>query len=387
MRSSSLVSCVISSMCVSVCSHVCVESTRHERMSARNPQAMERELATFEQQIRQQQAAAAALTLESERSERAARDAFNETQELRQTMQHLQHQLSEVDSSRAALEQELMQARHAIQTRQEGADSATQTVMDDGSEVANLRAQLAGSDEVIRILKEGKARLTGDLACLERLARQAEHEVTRLRHKLHQSGYVNSPQSATAGTPTSFLGSEADPEERQRAIDSSLLASPSHPSRLSPPDFSHADKQSGVVWARVENAGDEWEEEQADGGVVAEIRRMAALKAEMGRIAAPRAPSQDSAEDDQDGELFYSPRSDDPNALVPPTSRLARADSGEWEIAQGDKADARQRALERSPSPQVGWWDGGGGWVHVHAYMHVHRLMKAYICEILCMSE
>ena len=195
------------------------KSTFYECMFACKPQAMERDLEIFEQQLRQQKATAAALTLENQRSERAARDALSETEELRQTVQHLQHQLAEVDSSTTALEKELMQARQASQTGHQRADSATQTVMDDGSEVANLRDQLAGKDEVIRILKEGKARLAGDLASLERLARQAEHEVTRLRHKLHQSGYAYSPQSATPGTPTSFLGSEAEPDERQRETD------------------------------------------------------------------------------------------------------------------------------------------------------------------------
>jgi chromosome segregation ATPase len=148
---------------------------------------MARDLATLEQQLRQQQATAAALILENERCERAARDAVDEAQELRQTVQGLQNRLLD-------LQQDLSQVHKARRQEQHGVDSATQTEKNSNSEVevVNLRDQLAGKTEVIRILKEGKARLAGDLASLERLARQAEHEVTRLRHKLHQSGFAHS---------------------------------------------------------------------------------------------------------------------------------------------------------------------------------------------------
>ena len=317
---------------------------------------MARDLATLEQQLRQQQATAAALILENERCEHAARDAVDEAQELRQTVQGLQNRLFD-------LQQELSQVHKAKRQEQQGVDSATQTEKNSSNEVevevVNLRDQLAGKNEVIRILKEGKARLTGDLASLERLARQAEHEVTRLRHKLHQSGFAYSPQSVTVSTPPTFLGSEGDAEDRPGADSSSLLASSSRlpnfppldvsPVQLQPAELGResTDKRSVVVWARVEQAGDEF---QGEGGVVAEMRSLATQK----------APLHDDSDSDQDGERFYSPRGDDAHFHVPSTAMTtpARTDSEgvaseKCEIATGQKADARQRALDRSQSPQL----------------------------------
>ena len=119
---------------------------------------MARDLATLEQQLRQQQATAAALILENERCEHAARDAVDEAQELRQTVQGLQNRLFD-------LQPELSQVHKAKRQEQQGVDSATQTEKNSSNEVevevVNLRDQLAGKNEVIRILKEGKARLTG----------------------------------------------------------------------------------------------------------------------------------------------------------------------------------------------------------------------------------
>ena len=312
---------------------------------------MARDLGTLEQQLRQQQATAAALILENERCEHAARHAVDEAQELRQTVQGLQNRLFD-------LQQDLSQVHKARRQEQQGVDSATQTEKNSSSEVevVNLRDQLAGKNEVIRILKEGKARLTGDLASLERLARQAEHEVTRLRHKLHQSGFAHSPQSVTVSTPPSFLGSEGDAQERPVA-DSSLMASASRLQDFLPLDVSpvqlqlgrseSSDKRSGVVWAREKKAGDECQEE---GGLFAEMRSLATQK----------APANDDSDSDQDGERFYSPRGDDAHFHVPSTAMTtpARADSEgvapeKCEIATGYRADARQRALDRSQSPQL----------------------------------
>ena len=86
-----------------------------------------------------------------------------------------------------------------------GIDGQTQTERDETSQVVVLRQQLSSKDEMIRMLKDSKAQLAGDLASLDRLARQAEHEVTRLRHKLHQQR--TKPATGSPSSPFVMNGS------------------------------------------------------------------------------------------------------------------------------------------------------------------------------------
>ena len=127
------------------------ETEREQRLAMQNA---ERELARQSNQLTSQSAQLTKLATALSEAEAAAEEA----------LQRLQDERREREMERTQREHSGAQAQRV--------DGGTQTEKDEVSQVAVLRAQLADKDETMRMLKESKKQLAGDLSSLECLARQ-----------------------------------------------------------------------------------------------------------------------------------------------------------------------------------------------------------------------
>lgn len=137
----------------------------------------------LENELSERQTQVAELMTKDKENEETGREQRltmqNAERKLAQQSDQLTSQSAQLTKLATALSEAEAAAEEALQRLQEisGAqaqrvDCGTQTEKDEVSQVAVLRAQLADKDETIRMLKESKKQLAGDLSSLECLARQ-----------------------------------------------------------------------------------------------------------------------------------------------------------------------------------------------------------------------